>query len=68
MKDKRYIYSFEEIPLFVDIPYAARLFGIAETGVRKLCRDKRLKAIKFGKDWRIPKDEIKRLIEEGGTV
>lgn len=68
MRDKRFIYSFDEIPLIVDIPYAAKLFGIAETSVRKLCRDKRLKAIKFGKDWRIPKNEIEKLIKEGGTI
>lgn len=62
------IYSIDDIPLFVDIPFMCDIFKVSCETIRRRCVEGRIKAVKFGDAWRIPKTEITRLFEEGGTV
>ena len=54
-KDKEF-YSIEDI---------ANLFGISWRTVQRYIKDGKIKAIKIGRQWRIPKDEFYRLQKEG---
>lgn len=64
---KQFVTSLAEIPLVVDVPYFAQMFQLNLRTVRGYCRTGRIKATKFGKDWRIPKSEIER-IYDGGAI
>lgn len=68
MKDKRFIYSLEEIPLFVDVPYLCKIFQRTPTTIRAKCKTGKIKAVKDGSSWLVPKTEIIRLYEEGGIL
>lgn len=66
-KAKRYITSLAEVPLFVDVLYLCELLELQPDTVRKRIQKGDLKAVKFGRTWRIPKSEIERLYNEGGV-
>ena len=63
-----YIYSLDEVPLVVDIPYFADLFKINAQTVRRYCRSGQIRASKFGKDWRIPKSVVERFCRGGEII
>lgn len=54
MDDK--LYSVEEV---------AKMFGVANTTIRKKLRKKELHGFKIGKAWRIKRTEIQRYCKEG---
>lgn len=68
MGKRKYIHRFEappvpvtnwqELPVLLDIPTAARLLGKKENNVRRLIYDGELPARKAGGEWRLRKDEI----------
>lgn len=64
----RQIYEISDIPAFVDIPFLQRLFAVSATTLRRKCADGKIKAVKIGDTWRIPKSEILRFYNEGGTI
>ncbi len=54
-----YIYSWDEVPVIIDVPYAAHLLGCSVNLIRKMCRSGQLKATKVGNEmWRITKADI----------
>lgn len=56
---KKYIYSWDEVPIVVDPPYVAWLLGCSTENVRKMCQFGKIKAFKVGdKMWRIRKDDL----------
>lgn len=57
-KAKGYIYNWDAVPLFVDIPYVAELFKCSGKTIQRECQSGRLKAVKVGKMWRICKDDL----------
>lgn len=44
--------------LFVDIACASEMMGVSECGVRKMCREGRIKGVRCGKFWRISRDYL----------
>lgn len=44
--------------LFCTVECAAEMMGMSPAGVRKMCRDKRLKSVLCGKSWRISRDYL----------
>ncbi|MBR6968499.1 MAG: helix-turn-helix domain-containing protein [Ruminococcus sp.] len=66
MKKQKFITSLEDIPVFVDVPYICDLLQLHENTVRRLIQNGSIKAAKIGRTWRIPKNEIERIYNEGG--
>ena len=44
--------------LFMNPEAAGELMGISVQGVRRMCREGRIKAVKVGKQWRINRDYL----------
>lgn len=55
---KKYIYSWDDVPVVVDPPYAGVLLGCTGATIRRLCREGELKGFKVGEMWRIRKDVL----------
>ena len=58
MRKNKYVYSWDEVPIVVDIPYVAWVLGVTPETVRKECQRGNLKAFKVGEMWRIRKDDL----------
>lgn len=58
LKIKGYIYNWDEVPLILDLPYAARLLGCSVQLIRKKCQDGNIPAFKIGVMWRIRKEDM----------
>lgn len=43
----------------------ARLLDVSVSTVRRMIKDKRIKAVRIGKQWKIAQEELKRILEEG---
>ena len=69
MKKRRkgeFVTNWEEVPVIIDIPYAAWLLGCSMENVRKMCQFGKLKAFKLGdKMWRIRKEAIIEFMKGG---
>lgn len=50
---------------YLSTPEFAKFFGISRQYVHKLILDGKIKAIKIGTKWRIPREEIERVKQEG---
>lgn len=48
--------------MVLSIKEVAERAGISESNVRQLIRERKITASKLGKEWRIPSDEIDRLL------
>ncbi|MBC7094892.1 helix-turn-helix domain-containing protein [Thermococcus sp.] len=46
---------------FITTKEFAEMYGVKIGTVQSWCRNKRLKAIKLGKEWRIPLSELEKL-------
>jgi excisionase family DNA binding protein len=49
---------------WLDVPTIAKELGFSEGAVRKWIRDKKLKAARFGRDYRILKEDYEKFIAE----
>lgn len=58
---KSYVYDLSEVPLFVDVAYIAELMRVSPRTVLREINGGRIKAVRIGKQYRIPKDEVIRL-------
>ena len=52
-------YSWDELPLLLDIEMACIVLRISEDSVRQMCRNGDLPAIRIGKQWRIDKEKLR---------
>lgn len=57
-KAKKLIYSWDEIPVILDIHYLTILLGCSREKIRMECQSGRLPAFKIGDMWRVRKDEL----------
>lgn len=67
MAKKKYIYSWDEIPLVVDPAYIAILLGCTTDLICKMLRNGKIKGFKVGDLWRVKKEDLKDFME-GGTA
>ena len=66
-KHPRY-YSWNEVPVLMDLIMAGQLLGMSPECVGKMCRKGTLPAVKLGKSWVIRKDDVMRMVgAEVGT-
>lgn len=52
-------------PSFLTIFDLSQRLGFSRQYISKLVLEKKIKAIKVGKNWRIPIEEVKRIEKEG---
>lgn len=52
------IYNWDDVPIVIDPPYAARLLGCSVQLIRKNCQSGKIPAFKIGDMWRIRKEDI----------
>lgn len=58
------IYSWDEVPLFIDPIYIARLLGLSESTIRRYIRNGELKAMKMERVYRIAKDDLIHFVDK----
>ena len=64
MKKAQIITSWEQVPVVIDLPFAARILGQSiETLKKRSQRGELPGAFKAGRDWRVTKDALRRYIE-----
>lgn len=52
-------YSWDELPLLLDIETASIVLRISQDSVRQMCKNGDLPAIHIGKQWRIDKEKLR---------
>ena len=64
MKHSHLITSWEQVPVVMDLPFAARILGQSvETLKKRSQRGELPGAFKAGRDWRVEKDALRKYIE-----
>lgn len=58
MAVQRPITNWDDVPVIIDVPYAARLYGINADRACRLCRAGKLPAFKVGKLWRLRREDV----------
>lgn len=67
-RNKAYIYSWDEVPLFVDLQFCSVLLGIHPETLRRKCAAGKIKAVKGGASWLIAKDTLMDYYNNGGVI
>ncbi len=63
MKKMRPYYGWDQMPVLLTVPEAANLLRVTEQAVRAMLREGKIPAIKAGREWRIERDAIKRVLD-----
>lgn len=64
MQKNKFLTSWSEVPVCVDVPYACVMLGISYDGILRLIRRNEIKAAKIGREYRITKTELRRILKE----
>lgn len=59
-----FIFSWDEVPLFIDPIYIARLLGLSESTIRRYIRNGEIKAMKVERTYRISRDDLVSFIQK----
>ena len=59
-----YIYTYDQIPILLNLNEAAKLLRCSTKKVSEMLRDGRIRGFKVGRAWRIAKKDFIRFIEE----
>lgn len=54
--------DWSDVPLVLTLQQAAKVMGAHRNTIMNMIKDKRLAAVKVGREWRISKDEIMRYL------
>lgn len=68
MSKQNVITDWNEVPLMMDIPLAARLLGKSPEWTKKKAQSGELPAIKVGEEWRIPKSKLRQYLGDTPTI
>lgn len=63
MKAKKTITNWDEVPLYMDLPYLSMLFGFSVDCLKKKAQAGILPAVKMFDEWRISKEDAKKYYE-----
>jgi hypothetical protein len=64
MKKQQTITSWEQVPIVIDLPFAARILGQSiETLKKRSQRGELPGAFKAGRDWRVNKNALRNYVE-----
>ena len=65
MKEQNHIFtSFEELPMYLNVPTVAKLFGISESSGYELVHEKGFPAFRIGARIVIERDKLKAWIDK----
>lgn len=64
MPRERPILNWDDVPVVIDVPYAARLLALSVDYTSRLAQRGVLPGHKIGKQWRFDKDELRQYIME----
>ena len=67
-RQKRLVTDWDDVPIIMDIPYAARIIGVTPESLVKRCQRGTFPAYHEGKLWRITKDALLRHIEVNSVM
>ena len=67
VKKKKFVTSWDEVPVIIDVPYLAHLIGCSYENARKMCQYGKIKAVKVGDMWRIRKEDIIEYMSGGAA-
>lgn len=56
-------YSWDEVPVLIDVKTACILLKMSEENVLGLCKNNTLPARKYGKQWRIDKEKLRQMFD-----
>ena len=62
MPKQKYITNWSEVPVCVDVPYACVMLGMSYDGILRQIRGNKIKATKVGREYRISKEELQRIL------
>lgn len=62
------ITSWDEVPVIMDLPMAARLIGVTPESLKKRCQRGTFPAYKEGALWRVDKDRLREYIDSRTVV
>lgn len=60
--------NWDDIPVIIDPALASVLLGRTPEGVTKMCREGKLPATKLGREWRIDRDRLRRMLTAEETA
>jgi excisionase family DNA binding protein len=63
-RTQKFATDWNEVPLVMDLAYAAVLMGVTVEYLQKLSRNKEFPAFKFGRVWRIERDRFREYLEK----
>lgn len=64
----KFVYRWEEVPVVVDLPYAAVILGVSEECLKKRAQRGQFPAFKVGSLWRVSKNDLLVYIENQKTA
>jgi len=64
---KNRITAWSEVPIVMDLPFAARIIGVSPEALLKRCQRGTFPAYKEGKLWRVTKDALLKHIEKNSV-
>ena len=64
MSKNKVITSWSEVPICIDVPYACVILGMSYDGLLRQIRAKKIKAAKVGREYRITKAELRRILND----
>lgn len=59
--------NWDDMPLIIDVAYAAWVLAVSRQTVSSLIRSGKLKAAKVGSMWRIQREDLRGFLNAGGT-
>lgn len=59
--------SYDELPLTLRIEDLMPVLGIGRNNAYNLVRSGRIRALKIGRQYRVPREELKRYLESGAS-
>lgn len=62
-----YITNWDDVPVIIDVRYATALLGLSRTTVLKLLQNGDIPAVKFRRQWRIDKENLRKFIKGVGA-
>lgn len=64
----RQVYSWDKLPIVLDVPTVALIFGYTDDGIKKWLQQGKLQGVKIGRKWVIDRDHLRQVIEGKGVV
>jgi|LSQX01.3.fsa_nt_gb excisionase family DNA binding protein len=58
MKYTAHVTDWNDVPVLLDLPYAARIVGMSAEYIKRLSNAGKFPAVKVGNSWRVNRDDL----------